>query len=153
MEAMTQEFMLHRRPHVEIWSTREGSDDDTFKIHFRNKTPMDPKRCQQRTRDPNHKPQVWWIPTSQTMVYFRNQKSDENPNHKTKDLKELHLSNQNLMELNLNNPNVHLVHIRNIRCCFSNKRLTASNNIWWSEQDMNQTQVFFPGSDYTSYQE
>ena len=28
MEAMTQEFMLHRRPHVEIWSAREGSDDD-----------------------------------------------------------------------------------------------------------------------------
>jgi hypothetical protein len=25
---MTQEFMLHSRPHVEIWSAREGSDED-----------------------------------------------------------------------------------------------------------------------------
>ena len=26
MEAMTQEFMLHRGPHVEIWSARDGSE-------------------------------------------------------------------------------------------------------------------------------
>jgi hypothetical protein len=87
MEAMTQEFMLHRRPHVEIWSAREGSDDDTIKIHFRNKTPMDPKQCQQRTRSPLQKPKLMDPKQSQTIVHFRNQKSDENPNHKPKDHK------------------------------------------------------------------
>ncbi len=102
---------------------------------------------------------LWRIPNNvnkEQRVHFRNQsmldthistlgplqkpKSDENPNHNHRTTTELHLRNQNLMELNLNNPHVHLVHIRN----------TTSDG---SEQDMNQTQVFFPGSDYTSYQE
>jgi hypothetical protein len=61
-------------------------------------------------------------------------------NHNHKITNELHLRNQNLIELNLNNPKVNLVHIRN-------------KTFDGSEQDMNQTQVFFPGYDYTSYKE
>jgi len=65
MEAMTQEFMLHRRPHVEIWSAREGSDDDNDSLHRQpwtlkgfisgTKSLMDPKPTkmllQQQTAD------------------------------------------------------------------------------------------------------
>jgi hypothetical protein len=109
---------------------------------------MDPKQCQQRTRDPLQTPKSdgsqQRIPFRHqhlleihisTMVHFRNQKSEENPNHNHRITNKLHLRNQNLMELNLNNLHVHLVHIRN-----------KTSDV--SEQDMNQTQVFFPGSDY-----
>ncbi len=100
MEAMTQEFMLHRRPHVEIWSAREGSNDDTSRIHFSNQSLMDPNQSQLWTfkgsssettkvwRIPtnNHKKgsisetKIWWIPNpTQTMRSkgpFQKQKSD-----------------------------------------------------------------------------
>ena len=80
MEAMTQEFMLHRRPHAEIWSAREGSDDDTSKIHLRNTPLTDPKQCQQRTRDPPQKPKS--DGSQQTMVHLRYHKTEINHNHK-----------------------------------------------------------------------
>ncbi len=81
MEAMTQEFMLHRRPHAEIWSAREGSDDDTSKIHLRNTPLTDPKQCQQRTRDPPQKPKS--DESQQTMVHLRYHKTEinHNPDH------------------------------------------------------------------------
>ncbi len=63
MEAMNQESMHHSRPHVEIWSAREGSDKDnqsssqfnnlakpnssqpwTKGAHLRNQSLMDPKQ-------------------------------------------------------------------------------------------------------------
>ena len=147
MEAMTQEFMLHRRPHVEIWSAREGSDDDTSKIHLSNTPLTDPKQCQQRTKDPPQKPK--FDGSQQTMVHLRYHKTEINHNHKplqssTSETKIWHSSTS---------PHVHLVHIRNITCCFSKKQLTASNTHLRTRTNMNQTQVFFPGSDYTSYQE
>jgi hypothetical protein len=46
MEAMTQEFMLHSRPHVKIRSTREGSDEDNKSIQVNHG----------QTRDPPQKP-------------------------------------------------------------------------------------------------
>ena len=65
MEAMTQEFMLHRRPHVEIWSTREGSDDDNDSLQRQpwtlkgsiseTKSLMDPNQ-QIKQQDPFQKP-------------------------------------------------------------------------------------------------
>ena len=133
MEAMTQKLMLHRRPHVEIWSAREGSDDDTSKIHLRNKILMDHKQCQPRTRDPLQTPN-----SISNHGPLQKPKSDENPNHNQRITNKVHLRHKRLMDLN--NPHVHLVHIRN----------KTSDG---SEQDMNQTQVFFPGSDYTSYKE
>ena len=67
MEAMTQEFMLHRRPHDEIWSAREGSDDDSDSIQRQpwtlkgstseNKSLMDPNKLKQTKKDPLQKPQ------------------------------------------------------------------------------------------------
>ena len=122
MEAMTQEFMLHRRPHAEIWSAREGSDDDTSKVHLSNKPLTDPKQCQQRTRDPPQKPKFWWISTNHGPSQIP-QNWETNHNH--------------LQSSNSTKPHVHLVHIRNIRCCFSNKRLTASNTS--GDQNKNKT--------------
>ena len=79
MEAMTQEFMLHRRPHAEIWSAREGSNDNASRIHFRNKSLMDPKQCQQWTTDPPQKSDG----SQQTMVKSQiPQNWEKNPNHK-----------------------------------------------------------------------
>ncbi len=147
MEAMTQEFMLHRRPHAEIWSAREGSNDNTSKIHFRNKSLMDPKQCQQRTTDPPQKSdgsqQEWSI--SDTT------KLREKPNHK-KEAASATNGWQHPTKLNLTT------------CPFESTSeipdATSATNgwqhlthIWRPKQDMNQTQVFFPGSDYTSYQE
>ncbi len=101
MEAMTQEFMLHRRPHVEIWSAEKVLTTT-------------PARSTSEIK-------LWWIPNNvnkEQEVHFRNHKtdgspnpisnhgplqkpkSDENPNHKPKDHKELHLRNQILMDLN-----------------------------------------------------
>ena len=71
MEAMTQKIMLHRRPHVEIWSAREGSDDDTSKIHLSHKTLTDPKQCQQKNKGSTSETKLCCTPTSQTMVHFR----------------------------------------------------------------------------------
>ena len=62
MEAMTQEFMLHRRPHVEIWSAREGSNDNASSIHFRNKSLMDPKTTS--TKNNRSTSEIWWISTN-----------------------------------------------------------------------------------------
>ncbi len=146
MEAMTQEFMLHRRPHAETWSAREGSDDDTSKIHLRNTPLTDPKQCQQRTRDPPQKPKS--DGSQHTMVHLRYHKTEINHNHKPLPSS----TSETKIWQSSTSPHVHLVHIRNIRGCFSNKRLRHPTHIWGPEQDMNQTQVFFPGSDYTSYQ-
>ena len=107
MEAMTQQIMLHRRPHAEIWSAREGSDDDTRRstsatnlwripnnvnkeqrVHFRNQTLS-------HTHISNHGPSQ--IPQNWAKYH----------NHMT--TTELHLRNQPLTELNLNTPHVHLV--------------------------------------------
>ena len=63
MEAMTQEFMLHRRPHVEIWSAREGSNDNASRIHFRNKSLMDPKQSMS-TMNNRSTSEIWWISTN-----------------------------------------------------------------------------------------
>ena len=118
MEAMTQEFMLHRRPHVEIWSAREGSDDDTNKIHLSNKPLTDPKQCQQRTTDPPQKSDG----SQQTMVNLRYHKTERKNQTPEKDA-------------------------------------ASATNSWQhpttsdDQNKTNQTQVFFPGSDYTSYQE
>ncbi len=113
MEAMTQEFMLQRRPHAEIWSAREGSDDDTSEIHLRNTPLTDPKQGQQRTRDP---PQKTTDGSQQTMVHLRYHKTEINHNHKPLP--------------SSTSTHVHLVHIRNIRGCFSNKRLQHPTHIW-----------------------
>ena len=121
MEAMTQEFMLHRRPHAEIWSAREGSDDDTSKIHLRNTPLTDPKQCQQRTRDPPQKPKS--DGSQHTMVHLRYHKTEINHNHKPLPSS----TSETKIWQSSTSPHVHLVHIRNIRCCFSNKPLTASN--------------------------
>ena len=146
MEAMTQEFMLHRRPHVEIWSAREGSDDDTNKIHRRHKPPTDPTQCQQRTTDPPQKSDG----SQQTMVnlrYHKTERKNQTINHyratpqkpKSDKAQTHHMSTWSTSEspdaASATNGWQHLTHI------------------WRPKQDMNQTQVFFPGSDYTSYQE
>jgi hypothetical protein len=54
----------------------------------------------------NFRNQTLLPPTSQTMVHFRNQQSEENPNHNHRITTELHLRNQNLTELNLDKPHV-----------------------------------------------
>ena len=145
MEAMTQEFMLHRRPHAEIWSAREGSDDDTSKIQRRNTPPTDPKQCQQKNKRSTS--EIWWISTNHGQSQIP-QNWEKNPT-----IRPLPSSaSETKIWQSSTSPHVHLVHIRNIRCWFSNKQLTASNTHLRTKQDMNQTQVFFPGSDYTSYQ-
>ena len=111
MEAMTQEFMLHRRPHAEIWSAREGSDDDTSKIHLSN-TPLTDQTMSTTNKRSTSKIKIWWISTNHGPSQIP-QNWETNHNH--------------LQSSNSTKPHVHLVHIRNIRCCFSNKRLTASN--------------------------
>jgi hypothetical protein len=138
MEAMTQKFMLHRRPHVKIWSAREGSDDDTNKIHLRNKTLMDPKQCQPWTKGPLQKPKSDGSP-----IPFSNHgplqkpKSDETQTTNHRITKEVHLKTQILMDLNN-----HILMSR-----WSTSETTTDG----SKQNINQTQVFFPGYDYTSY--
>ena len=72
MEAMTQEFMLHRRPHAEIWSAREGSDDDTNKIHRRHKTSDGSKTMSTKNTDPPQKSDG----SQQTMVNLRYHKTE-----------------------------------------------------------------------------
>ena len=191
MEAMTQEFMLHRRPHVEIWSAREGSDDDndslqrqpwtlkgstsetkslmdpnqqtqtnqktrsisnqkvwwilnhtqpqimgTQMIHLRNTPLTDPKQCQQRTRDP---------PQNQNLMDLNKpwSISDTTIWGKTTTRRPLPSSTSETKKSDRAQP-------RQTACPFGPHQ---KHNIWGSEQDMNQTQVFFPGSDYTSYQE
>jgi hypothetical protein len=100
--------MLHRRPHAEIWSAREGSDDDTSKIHLSNKPLTDPKQCQQRTKGPLQKPNSVAHPHLKPWSISDTTKlSKKNHNHMT--TTELHLRNQPLTELNLNTPHVHLV--------------------------------------------
>jgi hypothetical protein len=100
-----------------------------------------------------------WIPNNvnnEQGVHLRNRKSEGSPIPISTTV---HFRNQNLIKTQTTNhkitkrgppqkpesdgprqphPNVHLVHLRN----------KTSDG---SEQDMNQTQVFFPGSDYTSY--
>ncbi len=134
MEAMTQEFMLHSRPQAEIWSAREGSDDDMGQIHLNNKTlmarshPSQPRTNKRSTSETK----IWWISTKKSTSET---KTDESPNS---------ISNHDPLQQpkadgsQQTHPNVRLIHLRN----------KASDG---STQDMNQTQVFFPGSDYTSY--
>ena len=77
MEAMTQEFMLHRRPHAEIWLAREGSNDNTSRIHFRNKSLVDPQQCQQRTlKGSISETKNLMDPNQQTMVNLRYHKTE-----------------------------------------------------------------------------
>ena len=119
MEAMTQEFMLHRRPHVEIWSAREGSDVNDSRIQLRNKSLMDPKQCQQRTqihlRNLMDLNKQWSI--SDTT------KLRQKPNHKPLP--------SHTSEIKSDRAQPHYmsiwVHIRDTRRCLSNKQLTASN--------------------------
>ncbi len=139
MEAMTQEFMLHRRPHAEIWSAREGSDDDTSEIHHRNQKnydgsqPSQPRTNKRSTSETKKsdgsqprstsETKIWWIP---------------NPNQTTNHgINRVHFRKQNLMDLNQNTPMSQLAHFR--------------KEIWWTKHMTHTTQVFFPGSDYTSY--
>jgi hypothetical protein len=65
MEAMTQEFTLHRRPHAEIWSARESSNDDTSEIHHRNQNYDGSQPSQPRTnkRSTSETKKIWWIST------------------------------------------------------------------------------------------
>ncbi len=132
MEAMTQEFMLHRRPHVEIWSAREGSTEDN-KIHVRNQTSDGSQtkstmnisgilfRNRKSLKDPDQQPQkgsisetkVWWISFSL--------KQNDPPQKQTSDRSQQTKSN---------------VHTKSSEG--PNTRHTK-------------TQVFFPGFDYTSY--
>ena len=147
MEAMTQEFMLHRRPHVEIWSAREGSDDDTSKIHLSNKPLTDPKQCQQRTTDPPQKT-IWWISTNHGQSQIP-QNWEKNPT-----IRPLPSSTS---ETKSDKAQPHHMSIWSTSETSGADSVTNSwqhpTHIWGPEQHMNQTQVFFPGSDYTSYQE
>ncbi len=100
MEAMTQEFMLHRRPHVEIWSTREGSDDDTAKIHLRHKHSDGSQTKSTKNKGSTSDTKIWWIPNPNlNHGPLQKPKSEENPNHKPKDNKKVHLRHQRLMDL------------------------------------------------------
>ena len=107
MEAMTQEFMLHRRPHVEIWSAREGSDDDNDSLQ---RQPWTLKGSISETKslmDPNQQP----------TVHLRYHKTEQNPT--IRPLPSSTRAQPHHMSI--------WVHIRHIRCCFSNKQLTAFN--------------------------
>ena len=127
MEAMTQEFMLHRRPHVEIWSAREGSDDDTSEIHIRNQTLMDLKQSQPWTRGPLQKPKSDGSPNQ----------TKPKPNHKPWD-QIGPIQKPKSDGLTSKYPNVASGPFQ-------------KRNLMHQTHDINQTQVFFPGSDYTSY--
>lgn len=110
MEAMTQEFMLHRRPHAEIWSAREGSDDDTSKIHRRHKTSDGSKTMSTKNTDPPQKSEG----SQQTMVNLRYHKTER--------------KNQTINHYKAQPHHMSIwVHIRDTRRYLSNKRLTASN--------------------------
>jgi hypothetical protein len=120
MEAMTQEFMLHRRPHVEIWSAREGSNDNASRIHFRNKSLMDPKQSMS-TMNNRSTSEIWWISTNHGQSQIP-QNWEKKPNHKS-------LPSYTSKKSDKAQPH-HMsiwVHIRDTRRCLSNNRLTASN--------------------------
>ena len=77
MEAMTQEFMLHRRPHVEIWSAREGSDDDNAsRLHFRNKKSDGSKTMSTKNKGSISETKSLVDPNQQTMVNLRYHKTE-----------------------------------------------------------------------------
>ena len=69
MEAMTQEFMLHRRPHVEIWSAREGSDDDNDSLQRQPGTLKGSTSVTKSLMDPNQQTQT----KPKDRIHFRNQ--------------------------------------------------------------------------------
>ena len=96
MEAMTQEFMLHRRPHAEIWSAREGSDDDTSKIHRRHKTSDGSKTMSTKNTDPPQKSDG----SQQTMVNLRYHKTETKKNQTINHYR-VTPQKSNLTELNL----------------------------------------------------
>ncbi len=72
MEAMTQEFMLHSHPHVEIWSAREGSDDDNDSIQSQPRTIQGSTSETKHLIDPNQ-------PSKQPQGPFQKPKSDGSP--------------------------------------------------------------------------
>jgi hypothetical protein len=112
MEAMTQEFMLHRRPHVEIWSAREGSDDDNDLLQRQPRTLKGSISETKSLMDPKQ----------QTMVnlrYHKTERKNQTINHYK--AQPHHMSSW--------------VHIRVTRRCLSNKRLTASH----TSEDQNKT--------------
>ena len=117
-------------------STKNKSSTSETKI-WRIST-KDSLQTSKSARDPHLKP---WSISDTTKL------SKKNHNHMT--TTELHLRNQPLTELNLNTPHVHLVS----DAASVTNGWQHPTHIWGPEQDMNQTQVFFPGSDYTSYQE
>ena len=120
MEAMTQEFMLHRRPHAEIWSAREGSDDDTSKIHRRHKTSDGSQTMS--TKNNRSTSEIWWISTNYSQSQIP-QNWEKKPNHKPPPSYTSETKSDKAQPHHMSI----WVHIRDTRRCSNNKRLTASN--------------------------
>ncbi len=120
MEAMTQEFMLHRRPHVEIWSAREGSDDDNDSIQSQPWTIQGSTSETKRLMDPNQTKH----PNNHKKGPFQKPKSDGSPtpidtNH---EIKKIHFRNKIWWIFHSNK---------------TRRRPTSETNIWWVKTNSN----------------
>ncbi len=126
MEAMTQEFMLHSHTQVEIWSAREGSDDDNHSIQSQPWTIQGSTSETKSLMDPNqptNKPKTGSTSEAKSLIDPQTQ-NQKGPFQKPKS------------DGSQTNPNVH------------NWSTSKSDrpNTWHTT-----TQVFFPGSDFSSY--
>ncbi len=153
------EVMTHHKDHA---SQTPSCWNLISKRRFRRRHQQDPPQKQTsdgsqtmstKNKGSTSETKLCRTPTSQPMVHLRYHKTEKRkpqPQATT----ELHLRNQNLTELNLNLTTCPFgPHQKKSDAVSETNSWQHPTHIWGPEQDMNQTQVFFPGSDYTSYQE